>query len=177
MTTIQIPRAEHGTIRVFAISRPIADMARALKQQSKATLASEYLGTEVTADDIELFALSDLTGVGLHGYLSEGYDVDKDALRADRARLEALDGYILLVFSRISAQGDVVLKPASVLTLIGTYAEPKAKYGAAPLPTDAAKPYSGVTAQAQAPRRSRVGSVFTAAGALLALLILWWIFR
>ena len=177
MAAIEIPRAEQGTIRVFAISRPIADMARALKQQSKTTLISNMLGHDVSDDDIELFALSDLTGVGLHGYLSDGYDIDRAALRADRARLEALDGYVLLVFSRISAQGDVTIAPGKDLTLIGTYSEPRAKPAAPPMATDASKPYSGVTAQAKAPRRSRVGSVFTAATALLALLIIWWILR
>lgn len=177
MTQINIARAEFGTIRVFAVSRPITDMARALRQQNKAALASTLLGTDVTDDDIELFALSDLTGVGLHGYLSDGYDVDKDALRVDRARLEALDGYVLLVFSRINAQGDVTLTPSSDLTLIGTYAEPKAKHTAPPLTTDASKPYSGVTAPAQPPRRSRVGSAFTAAAGVLFILIIWWILR
>jgi hypothetical protein len=177
MTAIEIPRTEFGTIRVFAVSRPMANMARALRQQSKAALASTLLGHQVSEDDIELFALSDLTGVGLHGYLSEGYDVDKEALRADRVRLEALDGYVLLNFSRINAQGDVTLMPNSDLTLIGTYIEPKAEHTATPITTDAAKPYSGVTTPAQPPRRSRVGSAFTTAAGMLALLIIWWILR
>lgn len=177
MTAIDISRAEHGTIRVFAISGPFEDMSRALKQQSKTALAADLLGYALSEGDFELFALSDLTGVGLHGYLSEGYEVDKDALRADRARLEALDGYVLLVFSRISMQGDVTLTPSSDLTLIGTYAEPKAKHTAAPIPTEASKPYSGVTDEPKAPRRSRVGSAFTAAAGVLALLIIWWILR
>lgn len=177
MTNIHIPRAEHGTIRVFAISRPIADMAHALRQQSKSALASELLGHEIAAENIELFALSDLTGIGLHGYLSEGYGVDKDALRLDRTRLDALDGYVLLVFSGISAAGDVTLTPAPDLTLIGTYAEPKAQHAAPPLTTDASKPYSGVTAQIEETRRSRAGSAFTAAAIAFALIIIWWILR
>ena len=177
MTATVISRSENGTIRVFAVSRPIADMARTLRQQSKIALTSELLGHKVKVDDFELFALSDLAGVGLHGYLSEGYDVDKESLRADHARLEALDGYVLIVFSRVSAQGDVTLSPSADLTLIGTYAEPKAKHISTPIAADAAKPYSGVTAPATAPRRSRVGSAFTAAAGVLALLLLWWILR
>lgn len=177
MTAIDIARIEHGTIRVFAVSRPMSGMAQALRQQSKAALASALLSYDVSDDEIELFALSDLTGIGLHGYLSEGYAVDKDALRADRPRLEALDGYVLLVFSRIAAQGDVTLRPSSDLTLIGTYAEPKAKHIAPPLTTDASKPYSGITEPARAPRRSRAGSAFVAAAGMLALLIIWWILR
>ncbi|WP_298858176.1 hypothetical protein [uncultured Sulfitobacter sp.] len=177
MTKILIPSAEHGTIRVFAISRPIADMAHALKQQHKTAIASVLLGHEVSQDDIELFALSDLTGIGLHGYLAEGYDVDKDTLRQDFTRLEALDGYVLLVFSKVSAKGDVTLTPTHDLTLIGTYAEPKAKHIAPPIVTDASKLYSGVSQDPKAPQRSRAGSAFTAAAVLLTLLIIWWILR
>ena len=177
MTEFLIPSTEHGTIRIFAISRPIADMARTLKQQSKTALASALLGHEVAQDDIDLFALSDLTGIGLHGYLSEGYDVDKDVLRQDRARLEALDGYVLLVFSKVSAAGEVTLMPTHDLTLIGTYAEPKAKHIAPPITTDASRLYSGNTQDPKAPQRSRAGSAFTAAAVLLALLFIWWIFR
>lgn len=177
MNTIVIPRAEHGTIRVFAISRPIANMARALKQQSKIALASELLGHDVVEGDIEIFALSDLAGIGLHGYLSEGYGVDKQALHLDRTRLDALDGYVLLLFSTLSDTGDVSITPARDLTLIGTYAEPAAKHVAPPIQAEAAKPYTGASKPAQEPRRSRVGSVFTAVAALLALFILWWILR
>lgn len=172
---IEIARIEHGVIRVFAISRPMAEMARALKQQPKKTLAAALLNHPVDEDDFELFALSDLTGVGLPRYLSDGYDVDKDAIRADRAKLEALDGYVLLLFSRVSNGGDVSLRPLSDLTLIGTYTEPKASHTAAPIATEAAKPYSGNTPAAKAPGRSRVGSALTAAAVLLTLLLIWWI--
>lgn len=177
MATINIPQHEHGVIRVFAISRPIADMARALKQQPKALLASTLLGHNVADADVELFPLSDLVGVGLPQYLIEGYDVDKDAVRNDRARLGALGGYVLLVFSKVSNDGDVTLHPIPDLTLIGMYAEPKADHSSVPIATDAASPYSGVTPPVTAMRRSRVGSIFVAAAALLTLLLIWWILR
>lgn len=172
---IEIARAEHGVIRVFAISRPMAAMARALKQQPKSTLAAALLNHPVAADDFELFALSDLTGVGLPRYLSDGYDVDKEAIRADRTKLDALDGYVLLLFSRVSNAADVTLEPVTDLTLIGTYTEPRASHAAAPIATDAAKLYSGNIRTPQTPSRMRVGSALTAAAVLLALLLIWWI--
>ena len=123
----------------------MSDMARVLKQQSKSRLASTLLGHDVTDADVELFPLSDLIGVGLPQYLTDGYDVDKDVVRNDRARLDALDGYVLLVFSRVSSDGGVTLSPLPDLTLIGTYSEPKADHATAPIATEAAAPYSGVT--------------------------------
>ncbi|MCX7566908.1 hypothetical protein OS189_11210 [Sulfitobacter sp. F26169L] len=177
MSVIEIPIAERGVIRVFAISRPMSEMARLLKQHSKPALASTLLSHPVSQDDIELFALSDLAGVGLPAYLTDGYDVDKAAVRADRARLDALDGYVLLLFSRVSNDGDVTLHPSSDLTLIGTYAEPKSERSAVPIATASAKLYSGVTPTPRAPERSRVGSALTAVVALLILTVIWWILR
>ena len=172
---VLIPRHEHGVIRVFAISRPIAGVARALKQQPKAALASELLGHTVTSDMMELFALSDLTGVGLSRYLADGYDIDPEALRADHTRLEGLDGYVLLLFSSVAKDDTITLRPHADLTLVGTYAEPKPVQAAAPVSTDAAKPYSGHSDAPQAPKRSRAGSILTVAFALLIVLLIWWI--
>jgi hypothetical protein len=174
---VDIPKAEKGVIRVFAISRPLADMARALKQTPKDMLASGLLNHIVGEDDFELFALSDLAGVGLSRYLGDGYDVDKAAIHKDHARLEALDGYVLLLFSRVSDQGDVRLTPAADLTLIGTYAGPVAVYKAEQVPSEAAQLYSGAKKAPTSAGRSRVGSVLTGVMGLLALLILWWILR
>lgn len=177
MAVLDIARSEQGVIRVFAISRPMAEMARLLKQRPEAAVATTLLGHAVQQDDIELFPLSDLTGVGLPRYLSDGYDVDQNAISKDRARLDALDGYVLLLFSRVSDATDVVLHPHHDLTLIGTYAEPKASHAAAPIATAAAKPYSGVTTAPAAPRRSRIGSILTAAICALILTLIWWTLR
>ena len=152
-------------------------MAHALTQQPKAALASSLLNYEVADDDFELFALSDLTGVGLPAYLSDGYDIDKEDIRADRTKLDALDGYVLLLFSRVSDGGDLTLTPLLDLTLIGTYAEPKAAHAAAPIAAEAAKAYSGVKAPAVAPARSKVRSVLTTTSVILTLLLIWWILR
>lgn len=172
--TIEIPRTETGVIRVFAISRPMAQMARTLRQQSKSALASALLGHDVAEHDVELFGLSDLAGVGLARYLSDGYDVDRAAIRADGARLDALDGYVLLLFSRVSDGGDVTLRADPDLTLIGSYAEPKAAHAAPAIATASAASYSGVRADAAAPRRSRVGSALTAVIAIVILFFIWW---
>jgi hypothetical protein len=174
---VRIAKSEQGVIRVFAISRPMAEMARALRQQPKAVLASAMLGHDVSDEDIELFAIADLAGIGLPRYLTEGYDVDAEALRADRTRLEALDGYVLLLHSGAARAGDVILSPSPELTLIGTYTEPKPSHSAPPVAVEAAMPYSGLKPASGAQHRTRVGSALTAAAVLLALLLIWWIFR
>jgi hypothetical protein len=163
-------------IRVFAVSRPIADMAEQLRHNTKAEVATALLGLSVSENHIELFALSDLTGVGLPRYLMDGYDVDPGAISGLRARLEALDGYILLLFSSVSDAGDVAFAPAPDLTLIGTFAEPRAQHVAPPLDTQAAKPYSGVTAPPAPMARARAGSAMVAVFVIVLLTLIWWIF-
>ncbi|MEP1793016.1 hypothetical protein [Parasphingorhabdus sp.] len=177
MPAINISQHEIGVVRVFAISRPMADMARALRQADKSTIASGLLRHEVTADDVELFALSDLTGLGLRQYLMDGYAVPSQAVQADHARLDALDGYVMLLLSRVSAEGPVALSPSPELTLIGTYREPRADHIAVPIAAQAAKPYSGVGTETQPTRRLRAGSAVTGLLALLTLLLIWWITR
>jgi hypothetical protein len=174
---IKIAKSEHGVIRVFSISRPMAQMARTLASQPKAALASELLGHRVSDEHIELFALSDLAGVGLVRYLGEGYDIDQTALNGARARLEALDGYVLLLHSGWPRAGDVVLNPAPELTLIGTFCEPRPAASGVPLAVAAALPYSGAMPPPEPPGRARAGSALTAAAVLLTLLFIWWILR
>ncbi|QUJ75596.1 hypothetical protein KDD17_11580 [Sulfitobacter albidus] len=174
MTQIEMKRGEHGVIRVFAISRPIAEVAKALREGDRAELGTALLNHPVTDRDIEIFPLSDLGTLGLANYLSEGYDISREDLRRDRARLEALDGYVLLLHARVAAQEAVTLRPDPDLTLIATYGEPRADMTAAPFPSEAAAPYSGATAPSEPARRAplvRAGVVLIVA---LCLLLLWW---
>lgn len=175
MSMLHIPRLELGVVRVFAVSRPMADMARALRQSGKSAIASELLGHDVTADDIELFALSDLTGVGLSRYLADGYDIDAEALRRDHGRLDALDGYVLLLFSAVAQAQAVTITPGPDLTLIGTYTEPKGNHAAAPVAVEAALPYTGVAADPKAAPRYRIGSAVSGLAVLALLILIWWI--
>jgi len=175
MATINISQHESGVVRLFAISRPMADMARALRHSSKGVIASGLLRHEVTHEDIELFALSDLTGLGLRQYLADGYAIPPEALQADRARLDALDGYVLLLLSRVSSAGHVEITPSPDLTLIGTYREPSATQTAAPISVEAAKPYSGSgPAPSPAPRIGQGGTIIGVM-VILALFFIWWI--
>lgn len=176
MSTITIPKGEHGVIRVFAISRPLPEMSNALKAQSKEQLATELLGTPVSEGKVEIFAVSDLTGVGLAGYLKEGYDVPEAELGRDRSRLEALDGYVLLVFSSAFGDGEITFETSAELTLIGTYHEPIPAMQAEPIESAASRPYTGTPAETPAtPPRNRSGSavVGLAVLALFILLLVW----
>jgi hypothetical protein len=94
---------------------------------------SGALGAPVDASRTELFAVADLDGMGLRDYLAQAHEADRAALDADAARLDALEGDVLLLTPRaISARAD--LSPAHHLTHVGAYPVPAADHAAAPLP-------------------------------------------
>ena len=177
MTTVTIPKGEHGQIRLFAVNRPIDAMARDLRSHDKQHLINDLLGRDIPASGAELFALSDLTGVGLPRYLSDGYTVTPEQISRDRARLDALDGYVLLLFSSAFEGREATLELGSDLTLIGTYGEEQPVMTAAPLTADAALPYTGVPSMTPktAPRGRSGGALIALALIVAAILIVWWL--
>jgi hypothetical protein len=166
---IDIAAGEAGRIRVFAIILPPEDVRQDLARMpasdlARRLLASPHLDTKST----EIFPVSDLSGVGLAAYLAEGYAVSQDAIAADRARLDALDGYVMLLFSDSFASAQATLTPGPDVNLIGTYEEFQPEGGGKPVRAESAKPYSGHPAKpAPAPSRSGIGSIVI----LLAIVI------
>ena len=177
MTTLTIPAAEHGQIRLFAVNRPVDAMARTLQDNDKAAVISDLLGFAVPSGTAELFAVSDLTGVGLPRYLTDGYTVTEAQINADRARLDALEGYVLLLFSSAFDGAETTLRIGPDLTLIGTYGEEQPTMAPAPLTADAAQPYTGVPNMTPTtPPRGRAGGAVILLALIVALgLILWWL--
>ena len=165
MTTIRIQNSETGKVRLFAVNRSIDAVALAVRDADK--------GTVIT----ELFPVTDLAGVGLTAYLTEGYAVSDDQLAQDRSRLGALDGYVLLLFSSAFEGRDTTLEIGPDLTLIGTYDEEQPAISAIPLTADAAQPYTGIpNVNPRTPPRDRAGGAMVVLAVLVVLgLILWWL--
>ncbi|MEL6452239.1 MAG: hypothetical protein AAFQ19_13355 [Pseudomonadota bacterium] len=140
---IDIPANERGIIRVFSLSMD-ASAARALKEQPEALAAA--LGTgegALDAEQVEVFPVSDLEGIGLSGYLAAGNAVPEDQLAPDRVKLDKLGGWVLILYSRAFADRATTLAPAPALTLIGTYGAARTDWTATERVTaDSAKPYS-----------------------------------
>ena len=142
--TITIPPGERGAIRVFAVNRAPLEMQVALSQQPKTDLARELLNApDLNTIGTEIFPISDLDGVGLAGYLADGYAVPEDQLDADRTKLDALEGYVLLLFSNSFEGRGGRLEIGPDLTLIGTYGELQPDHSAEPLSSASASPYTG----------------------------------
>ncbi|MDW4499768.1 hypothetical protein R5H30_17375 [Sulfitobacter sp. D35] len=178
MSQIDIPKNERGVIRVFAVNRSALEVAATLKTTPKEALAAELLGAPgLDTSGAELFAVSDLEGVGLAGYLADGYAVEEAQLARDRTRLEALDGYVLLVFSDSFDGKAARLDPGQDVTLIGTYSEFQPDLAGAPVTAESAKPFSGTPGQTPptAPRGRAGSALVVMAIAAGIVLLLWWL--
>jgi hypothetical protein len=176
---LSIPSNEHGLIRVFALNRSPAELSLALKTLSKTALASDLLGHDIAAGGAELFPVADLSGIGLSGYLADGYAVPMDQLKETRTKLDALEGYVLLVFSAAFEGHAVTLTPGPDLTLIGTFGETQPDMAMRAVESEAAQPYTGApSATPPIPPKGRAGGSLVSVGLIvLVALILWWAFR
>ncbi|MGV6850198.1 MAG: hypothetical protein ACWA5A_17630 [Marinibacterium sp.] len=164
---------ERGRVRVFALSMS-RDEVRRLDAPNR---LAEALGTDIPPlpGRVEVLAVSDLEGVGLAGYLIEGCGVPQEVIDRDRARLDALDGHVLLLYSRAFGDRTVTLDPVPQLTLIGTYAESRPAPPGPPVDSDSARPGTGPAREAPRAFRARArrtGAVlFVFFMALLAVVV------
>lgn len=175
--SLTVPKNERGMIRVFAINRPPLEMAAVFDKRPKPDVARELLSApHINTSSTEIFPMSDLAGVGLCAYLTEGYAVEETSLAPDRQKLDALDGYVMLVFSDSFGETETTLDPGPDVTLIGTYAEARADMSVRPIPTDAAAPYSGVPPMPEPQPKSQSGSLIVVIAVFVLALALWWMF-
>lgn len=174
MTHITVPAHEHGIVRVFSLSMS-ADQAASLRNSRQAQV--DALGLkEIDPRGVEVFQISDLADIGLPGYLREGVDADEAGLTRDQAKLRALDGWVMLVYSSAFEGRDVDFTPTPELTLIGAYGQTKTDRTRIDIESQAAKPYSGSPGLTPPqPVRGGPGRTMVVIGLIvLVALISWW---
>ena len=181
MAPIEVPANEQGKIRVFSISLDDAQaqtLSDSLKS-SDASALSRTLGVDqIDPTYVEVIRTADLDEIGLAGYLTEGNGAVPAQVDRDRSRLGALSGWVLLVYSGAFDGTAQTLNPSQELTLIGTYDEERPEMKVTPLPSDAAKPYSGSPqVTPSTPPAGRSGNTLMIIGlGILLLILLWWAF-
>ncbi len=186
MTEITIPAGEKGAVRVFSLSLPVEEAAGLIAPKAEDALsptthptaeaAARLLGTDaLDTAFIELFRVKDLEGVGLADYLTLGIGIPDDDIAPDRPKLDALDGYVIVLLSAAFPTGETVLRPPSEMTLIGSYGVPKTDWTAAPIATESAKPFTGTPTapRARRARATRVGGIIVAIVLIVFFLLIW----
>lgn len=101
---------------------------------------ADLLGVDYVDEDfVEIFDLANLAGLGLAEYLITGNGIPEAQVVPDRARLDALQGHVLILFEAAISDWPVTLNPDPRLTLIGSYAEETPPVQFEPLPDADAK--------------------------------------
>ena len=131
-TKIEIKAGETGTVRVFA-----SDLTK--DQIDGFDVASALGAATLDPEQIELFDVSDLQGLGLTGFLEEGHGIATDQLADMAPQLERLKGVILIVPSRALGGEKQILTPSAPLRLVGTFFEDRPPVSFETLPSGAAQ--------------------------------------
>lgn len=142
----EVNEHERGIVRLFAVDLPpekigpFSEEPLGEENDDAPWPLQEALGARyLDSDFIELFPISNLTGLGLPGYMTEGLGIAEKDVEGDLARLSSLDGHILIVLSSAFGGFAQTLSPRAPLRWIGTYAEETAPVQFEPLPSEAAQ--------------------------------------
>lgn len=163
---------ERGAVRVFALDLP-PDQAARLRDDPgpedgpaplQALLGARYLD----ADFVEVFDVADLEGLGIYGYLRDGNGVSEADLAPHRAALEALSGWVVIVYSSAFGGFAQTLGPAPALRPIGIWHEARDPVVMTPLHSEAATTAADAPARKPPSQGAILGRV-----AVYALLVLF----
>ena len=178
--TFAVSATERGVIRVFMVNLPVDQLDgfyQASDDNSTSPLARALGVTTLDPEGVEVFPLSNLDGVGLEGYLTDGMGVATADVKPYASRLNGMTGNVAIVLSRAFGGQAVSLTPTAPLKWIGTYTEEGASIQFEPLPSGGAD--GSVAEPAGKPPKSdaRVGGMI-AVYALIAMfafvgLLIW----
>ncbi|MEQ8896081.1 MAG: hypothetical protein RID23_03250 [Roseovarius sp.] len=151
---INVKASDRGLVWVFAIDLE-GDEAVNFNRRNGEWPAQKALGAEtLEPEHVEVFQASDLEGVGLAGYLEEGMGVPRDQLQDMRARLDAQQGWVMVVTSKALGGKAQTLTPRAPLRLIGSFSEYRPPVSFETLPSGTATgTVSGSSGETETPRQ------------------------
>lgn len=166
-----VAAGETGRLRVVAAGPEGAGDGPA------AVAVARLLGLDrVVAGDLVVLDMADLAGLGLTGYLEEGWDVDPAALAADGQALDGLKGRVFVLRSAAFGGHAVRLVPAPGVRIFGPYPEGQGAR-ARTVPPRPEEPVVLVPPQTPAaPAALRLPlALLVVIGLPLAVILFWWL--
>lgn len=136
--TIKIPSSERGVVRVFSVDLEAGALHAFADEEDGEALAAALGAERFDRSKAEIFAVSDLSGLGLSSYLEEGQGVAPAELAGLRARLDAITGTVLVVPSSAFEGEAQTLTPRAPLRHVATLNEERPDMRVQPLPSEAA---------------------------------------
>ncbi len=105
-----------------------------------AAAVAELVGLDwVDGTYAELFDLSDLEGLGLANYLLQGAGVSEAVITQHRDRLDALEGIVLILYTRAFEEKEVQLHPRRNVVLVEHFEEESTPIAFSEIPSKAAR--------------------------------------
>ena len=176
---LNVTESERHVVRLFRLEMPPAQ-ARFLRDEP-AAVADKLGVATIDGAQVDVFNISDLEGVGLIGYLTEGQGIPVEAIEPARAELDAMEGWVMVVHSRAFDGQAVTLTPGDGVVPVAAWDRPGADWtpGTTPLNTESARPVSPPrTPPREARKRSRRigGWLFAAVMAVIVVIVLALVF-
>lgn len=129
MSQIEINGSDTSTLHLLHVDLPDRAIERFVTMAGTGEWPLKYsLGaTKLRPAFIETVDLRDLGPMSLSQYLSEAHDVPARALGADKPRIDALDGHVIILPPQAFENTSQTLHIATPLRHIGSYAASGAK--------------------------------------------------
>jgi hypothetical protein len=133
MSDLDVTAHETGVVRLFQLDLPEDEIRGFVEKgwypgddggEAEHWPLREALGAEyLKVDHVEVFPVGDVAALGLSTYMTEGLGMPDAEIAADKSRIDAVRGHVVVVTS--AAFGGVAqrLDPHPPLHLIGTYRE------------------------------------------------------
>lgn len=116
--SLQIPAFHPKKVFVLAVNRPAEELRKAKDDTARTALVANLLGRDdAKLSHADLIAVEDLDEIGLAGFLLDGPGVPAEELSAHKARLDALSGFVLILYQGVF-DADTDLTLSADLTLI-----------------------------------------------------------
>lgn len=173
---IEVKAHEAGVVRVFSITPAEAEALRSVQDTSEGEgRVARLLGvSHIDTDFVEVFPVSDLDAFGFANYLIAGNGIPEEQVEPDRAKLDALTGWALILYSGAFDGASGTLSPDPALTHIGTYAEPRDTSPLEPLHSEAAtEPVATKAPMSKARQSGMVASLALVVLFALVAVMIW----
>lgn len=173
--TVHFPAFGPRKVVVLAINRSSEALRRAADAETRAALVADLLGRDDTAlTHVDLIAIEDLDGLGLAGFLRDGPGVPTDALAPHKARLEALSGYVLILYPGVFEEETAITLGPDLSLIAELASEPTNWEAAEALASEAATELvPGKKKPSDAAMSGRIAMLALLVIAVLTVLMIW----
>lgn len=165
---VEILKGSRSEVLLFALDMP-PEQVRFLREEEGAL--AQVLGLEhIDMNQVEVFDVADLEGIGLVGYLHDGIGIPLAELEPLEDELAAYTGHLLLIRARAFVDEGATLTPAAPISLILRLGEAKTNWQAKPEPQDELQ---RLTPRAARDKARRIGATLFAIVMTLILLLIY----